>query len=298
MSKFKIWLQACRLFSYTASMVPVLLGAAMAYSAGGEFRWGLLPIVILCSLLFHAGTNLLNDYADYKKGVDKDYSLGGSRVLPDGLLSPSAVLRAGAIAFIVGISLGLALIYIRGWWMLVIGGVGFLGGVLYTVLPGYKYIGLGDVMVFILMGPLMVIGSYFTLAGGFAWNVFYVSLPIGFLVSAILWANNLRDINHDIEAGIKTVVIMLGFERAKMVYNFLLLGAYISVAALVVLKILSAVGFIVLITAPLAVQNIMAVKKAQADRPEMSVGLDAATAKLHLAFGGFLIISVLIGKTF
>ena len=268
----------------------------MAYSAGGGFRWGLLPVVILCSLLFHAGTNLLNDYADYKKGVDKDYSFGGSRILPDGLLSSAAVLRAGVMAFAVGIMLGLILIYIRGWWMLAIGVVGFLGGVLYTALPGYKYIGFGDVMVFILMGPLMVIGSYFALAGGFAWDVFYVSLPIGFLVSAILWANNLRDINHDIEAGIRTVVIMLGFKRAKIAYNLLLFGAYVSVAVLVVLKILSAGGFLVLITVPLALKNIRTVKKAEADRPQVSVGLDAATAKLHFIFGVLLIISILVDK--
>ncbi len=292
--KFKVWLQASRPFAYTASLVPVVLGAALAYSANGQFRWDFLPLVVICGSLFHAGTNFLNDYYDYKKGVDKIDSFGGSRVLPEGKIKPSALWWAGILSFLLGIVLALPIVYVRGWWMAAIGAAGFIGGFFYSLgWLGYKYLGLGDIMVFILMGPLMVMGSYFALSGDMVWRVVLVSLPVGCLVSAILWANNLRDLQHDRNAKVKTLVMFFGFNRAKYGYYFLIAFAYLFTVILVLADMLSLWALLVIFSAPLAWKNMQLVAKTSENDQNKLVGLDGQTAKLHLLFGLFIIIAVL-----
>ena len=111
---------------------------------------------------FPGRANVINDYFDYARGVDGDDPYGGSSgVLTKGLLRPPAVFAYGIGLFGAGVLLGLVLVYYRGLPMLLIGAVGLLGGYLYTGGPkGYKYLALGDVLVFVLMGPLAVVGSY------------------------------------------------------------------------------------------------------------------------------------------
>jgi len=194
------WIQAIRVFSFTASILPVFVGAALTLYQKEPIAWGLFPIVIICSILFQAATNLISDYDDFKNGVDQDYTFGSSRVIVEKLLTPGQVRNAAFLAFGIGCLLGLLLVYFRGIPLLMLGIIGLMGGYLYTGKPiGYKYIALGDLCVFILMGPLMVIGSYFTLTGTYHTDILLASLPIGCLVSAILFANNLRDIHHDTE---------------------------------------------------------------------------------------------------
>lgn len=292
----KAWLQASRPFSFTASMVPVILGGAMGYFTSDQFHWLLLPLVIICSLLFHAGTNLVSDYCDHKKNIDTDYTFGGSRVIQQNLIKPKTLLIGGLSMFAVAVILAIPMIYVHGLPMVIIGAIGLMGGIFYTAMPvAYKYVGLGDLMVFILMGPLMVIGSYFALTGTMNTNVILISLPIGCLVAAILWANNLRDIKHDSDAGIKTLAIILGIEKAKIGYNILVIAAYLLVVTMVLLKIISVFALAVLITLPLAIKDIKAISNARVDNPQASATLDVETAKLHLGFGVMLIIAVILG---
>ncbi|MGB8720989.1 MAG: prenyltransferase, partial [Desulfobacterales bacterium] len=156
-----VWFQATRPFSLTASVLPVVIGAVLAASVEGSVDWPLFPLIVACSLLFHIGTNMVSDYFDYRRGVDRDETYGSSRVLLEGLLTPKQLLAAGIILFAVGFSLGLLLVAVRGWPIFILGVIGLLGGWFYTGGPvAYKYVALGDILVFILMGPLMVIGSY------------------------------------------------------------------------------------------------------------------------------------------
>ncbi|HOQ05455.1 MAG TPA: 1,4-dihydroxy-2-naphthoate octaprenyltransferase [Anaerohalosphaeraceae bacterium] len=294
-TRLSIWLQAFRPFSYTASIIPVFLGAALAYG-NAETQWPLLPFVLAASLAIHAGTNLINEYFDFLKGVDRPDTRGGSRVLPEGLLSPGAVLAAGLICFALTALLGLWFIWLRGWPMLLLGLVGMAGGFFYTGFPFFlKYRGFGDPMVFVLMGPLMVIGSYYVLTGAYSHSVLWVSLPVGCLVAAILSANNLRDIEDDIKAGIQTTACLLGFRLAKLEYAALVLTAFGITAVLIVLNILPLLSLLVLLTAPLAFRNLHTVLTSR-DSPELEA-LDRKTAALHLAFGILLILSILLNKT-
>jgi 1,4-dihydroxy-2-naphthoate octaprenyltransferase len=291
-----LWCQAVRAFSFTASMVPVFVGAAMAFSLGQEVVWTFLPLVIFCSLSFHAGTNLVSDYFDFVREVDKDYTYGSSRVIVEGLLTARQILVGGAVLFALGIAGGMVLVIFRGWPMLAIGVAGFLGGIFYTANPvGYKYIALGDIMVFLLMGPLMVIGSYFALTGSYDSAVRWVSLPVGLLVAAILYGNNLRDISHDKAARIRTVENMLGYGRAKLGYYGLIAGTYGVVVVMVLADLLSMWSLLVLLSFPLAMGCVSMVRACDGKDPAGIAGIDVATAQLHLAFGVLLCISIVLG---
>lgn len=290
-----VWFQAVRAFSFTASAVPVLLGAALAAFYPGKVMWILLPVVFAAGLLFHAATNLVSDYFDYKKDVDKDYTFGSSGVITAGLLPPKKILYGGLILFCIACLLGLILIAVRGLPILYIGLAGLVGGYFYTGQPlGYKYIGLGDLLVFILMGPLMVIGSYFSLTGSYGTRVLLISLPVGFLVSAILQANNTRDIKHDTEAGIKTLENMVGEKGAKAAYYFSVSAAYLSVVIMVITNILPAWSLAVIITLPLALKIMKKLAKSEPDRPEEIAAVDVETAQLHFGFGVILILSLVV----
>jgi len=283
-------------FSLTASFVPCALGAALAMEYQGQVKWVLLPLIVISAMSFHIATNLINDYFDFKNGVDKDCSFGSSRVLVEGKLTPKQVYFAGILFFAFGCLIGIVFIIYRGWPIFVLGFSGMLAGYFYTAKPvGFKYLALGDIGVFWLMGPLMVIGSFYVLTGQYNNNVLLVSLPIGFMVTSILYANNLRDIDYDLQANVRTAANLLGFSRAVYVYYLLVSMAYLITVTLVFCGLLTLWSLLVLATVPLALKNFMIVSANKQGPPEKLKGLDVQTAKLHLAFGMFLILSILFG---
>ena len=291
-----LWIQAVRPFSFTASMVPVFLGAMFVPYLQQSARWTLFPLIMLASLFIHAATNLVNEYYDYQNAVDRPDTHGGSRVLVDKLLSPKQVLIGGIMLFGVTACIGLVFVAIHGWPILLLGAMGILGGFFYTAAPvGYKYIGLGDLFVFILMGPLMVIGSFYVLTGTYQYEVLLISLPVGCLVAAILSGNNLRDIMHDTQAGINSTASILGHRWARLEYSGLVVGAYVITFGMIAFGILPLWSLLTLLTIPPAVKNVKAAMKSNIQNPEQIAMLDVQTAKLHLVFGILLIISVLLG---
>ncbi|HTY44694.1 MAG TPA: 1,4-dihydroxy-2-naphthoate octaprenyltransferase [Patescibacteria group bacterium] len=295
--KTKALLQAVRAFAFPASLIPVLIAGALALSYPGQVAWRLYPLVIICSLLLHASTNVIAEYFDFKKGVDQKHTFGSSRVLVDGLLNPKEVLLEGYALLGLSFLLGLILVTVRGLPMLLIGLAGISGGYFYSAGPvGYKYLGLGDIMVFLLMGPLMVAGAYYALTGAFQARALYVSLPVGFLVAAILNANNLRDIPYDKAAKVKTLEMILGWRLAKRTYFLLIGSAYAGVLIMIVTAVLPAWSALVALSLPLAIRNIKTVGTSLPDNPQQIAAADVETAKLHLAFGTLLALSLLIAR--
>ena len=184
---------------------------------------------------------------------------------------------------------------VHGTPILVIGLIGLAGGLFYSGMPfGYKYLALGDLFVFALMGPLMVIGTYISLTGTYDPNVLYVSLPVGFLVAAILHANNMRDIMHDSEAKIKTVAMLFGIRVSKIYYSVLVFGAFISVIVMVAMNILEFWTLIVLISFPVVLKNVKMISQAEVSNPEAILMADVATAQHHLMFGVLLSVGLLL----
>jgi 1,4-dihydroxy-2-naphthoate octaprenyltransferase len=259
--------------------------------------WGLLPVVLTAAVLFHAGTNVVNDYFDYVRGVDRDEPYNGSSgVLTKGLLPPGAVFRFGVGLFGAGSLLGLLLVYHRGLPMLLIGVAGLLGGYLYTGGPkGYKYLALGDVLVFVLMGLLMVLGTYLALTGETSGVVLLASLPVGSLVAAIMAVNNHRDAATDGESGVRTLANVLGFRASRLENLLLPVSAYLLVLLMVLSGVLSAWTLLVFLSLPIAFGNLKGIWESGEESVRELTYLVKRSAQLHLVFGVLLSLGIVLG---
>ncbi len=291
-----LWFRAVRPFAYSASIIPVALGGLWAFGEG-PINWINFVLAIIAGVLFHTGTNLVNDYYDFKKGVDREGTFGSSGVLVAGLMRPRQILYGGIFSFALGVVLGLYLVTQAGWPILVLGIIGFLGGFFYTAGPlNYKYRAVGEVGVFIMMGVLMVLGGYLVQNRPFDWNVILFSLPIAFLVAAILQANDIRDIADDRAAKIKTVALVVGKKTAGLVYDFMVLVAFAVVVFMVAVGTVSPWALLVLITLPLGIKNMKTIHQAGGKKPASLAMMDVATAQLHLSFGVLLCLGLLLAR--
>jgi 1,4-dihydroxy-2-naphthoate polyprenyltransferase len=284
----RIWWMATRPFSFTASITPVTLGAVLA-AYDGHWNWLLFAITLIGSVAIHAGTNLINDYYDWRKGTDTPESLGPNRALQEGMLTPQQVFWGGIFFFALGSGLGLYLVWTRGIFILYLGIFSVLAGWFYTAGPAaFAYVGLGEVVVFIFMGPVMVLGSYFVLTQQIAWEAILVSLPIGLLVAAILHANNMRDLEADLEKGKRTLANILGRENSKREYWLLVGGSYVLLAALVLIDVTIWPILLPLLTLPAALKLLRTATQTTA--PTVLNRLVRGTAQLHQRFGWLMIL--------
>ena len=224
-SQFKIWWLACRPKTLPAAAAPVIIGTALAV-AHQSFHLLSAIAALFGALFIQIGTNLANDYFDFKKGTDREDRLGPTRVTQAGLVSPQAVKNATIIAFCLAFFVGIFLVYRAGLPIVVIGLCSILFGVLYT---GGKYpigyIGLGEVFVLLFFGPVAVGGTYFVQTLTITNDVLIVGLAPGLFSSAILVVNNLRDIEADRISGKKTLAVRFGSNFSKIQYTFFMIIA-------------------------------------------------------------------------
>jgi len=296
-SRSAIYFKAVRAFSFPASMVPCLVGAMLALLIGENVSWWLMPFIAISLILLHAASNVTTDYDDYNAGVDREETLGGSRVLVEKLLEPREMLRFGLILFTLAVIVGIPIILERGLTILILGIAGILGGYFYTAKPfSFKYRAMGDILIFLMYGPAIVAGTFYALTGTFNWSAVYASVPLGLLITGILQANNLRDILHDRKANIKTLATIFGEGFAKGEYVFLIAGAYVVVIILVAVKILPVWSLLVILSIPIAIKNIGMIKGVKIEDTGKIAMLDAMTAQLTLVFGVLLSLSLLLSK--
>lgn len=248
-----LWWRAARPYSLTASVTPVLVGTAAA-AHDGHFA----PLVFLATLVgavaIQAGTNMLNDYYDYVRGIDTGESIGPGGLIQHGLLSAGAV-RAGGFALLaVGSLFGLWLVTVAGWPVLAAGVLSVLAGYAYTGGPlplGYN--GLGDLAVFVFMGPVIVLGAYFVEARALGPSAWWLSVPMAALVTAILVVNNLRDLDEDRRRGKRTLATMIGRRATRAEYTALAVLAYAAIVGGVAAWGLPPLCLVGLLTGPAAV---------------------------------------------
>lgn len=287
----RVWTMAVRPFSFTASVTPVVLGSVLAGN-DGSWDWLLFSITVVASVAIHAGTNLINDYYDWKKGTDTPDSLGPNRALQSGMLTPQQVFWGGILCFAIGSTLGLYLVATRGLFILWLGIFSVLAGWFYTAGPfAFAYTGLGEVIVFLFMGPIMVLGSYFVMAQEVPWHVIWIAVPIGFLVAAILHVNNMRDIEEDKANNKRTLANILGRHGSRIEYYFLVGGSYVLLLLLVMLQVAPWYTLLALLTLPSAVNLIRAT--AIHDTPTKLNQILRGTAKLHERFGWAMILGII-----
>ncbi len=291
-----IWFQAIRVFSLSAAAVPVLLGTAIA-ARDGYFAPARLALALVGALAIQAGTNLINDYYDFRSGADSNNALGPSMVIQRGLLSAEQVWRGGMAAFAIGATLGLLLAWMCGWPILAIGIASVAAGYFYTAAPvSLAYIGMGELTVFLFMGPAIVIGAYYVMALQFSWAALWASIPVGFLVAGILHANNIRDIESDSVHGKRTLAVLFGRENARRELLSLDLLAYAATLGAVLARVLPWTALIVAITIPRARDQVAIVNR-ESEPKKLNLAL-MRSVQLHMEFGILMIIAFVAAAVF
>lgn len=291
--KLKLYIRASRPFSLTASVIPVTLGGILTLKES-SFNMEFFILSIIAIVFMQASVNLLNDHDDFVNKVDTKESHGSSGVVVEGLLTLKEVYISGIALLILGCLIGLFLAYKVGIMIFILGIVGALFGYLYTGKPlMLKYRGLGAFMVFVIFGPLMTLGGYYLQMQKFTIQSFIISIPTALLTTAILHANDIRDMKHDERAGIKTLSIYIGGKNAQLVYSSLIMFAYVSLIIMIIYKYVPYLSLICLLTLPAAIKNIYKLRNAGGSSSKIA-DLDKESGKLQGQFGILLILSILV----
>lgn len=231
-------LKATRAFSLPASVMPVVLTAAVVLP-WQRWRWGVLAASAAGAGLLHIAGNLLNDYFDFRSGVDRkvegDEGRPG-RMLVRGQLRPRDELTLALACLATAAPLTLYVLWQSGPELLCFAGAAVLAIYIYTGPPlRLKYHALGEVLIFIVFGPLLMLGAAFAQTGQFEWRALLLSVPVGLATTAILTSNNVRDHEEDRSAGIRTIAHVFGPRGAAAVYLFLVFSAVLILAGLAAL---------------------------------------------------------------
>jgi 1,4-dihydroxy-2-naphthoate polyprenyltransferase len=315
------WVLGARPRTLPAAVVPVVVGTAIGWyqrsfgAIGGRLGSGQLvagPGVVIwwraiCALIValavQIGTNYANDYADGVRGTD-ERRVGPLRLVASGLASPAAVKRAAYLSFVVAAAAGLGLAAATTWWLVPIGAACFLAGWLYTGGPKpYGYIGLGELFVFLFFGVVATVGSAYVQTGSL-WSsgpgrsssalfvsllALWASIAVGLLATALLEANNLRDIAGDTVAAKLTLAVRLGRGRAGWLYVGSLIGVGLGV---VLVALVRPWALLALLAVPLAVPPCrLAVSDAEGRELLPMLG---ATGRLQLVVGVLLTLGILL----
>lgn len=227
-----LWLAAARPKTLPAAIAPVLVGIGLAWEAGA-FHAGAALCALLGAVLIQIGTNYSNDAEDHVRGADTEARKGPLRATAAGLVTPGQMRTAAGVAFALAFVAGLYLIVRGGWPILALGLASIASGVAYTVgRYALAYTGLADLFVLVFFGPVAVGGTYYVQALDLPAWVPIAGLGPGFLATAILLANNVRDVEEDRVADKRTLVVRFGRPFGVRLYNACVSGAVVVPAAL------------------------------------------------------------------
>ena len=304
-TKMFCWMVIMRLPFLTATIVPILLGAAIA-SRYVSIDWIYFALTMLGGFFLHIGTNTSNDYFDHTSGTDEanyNYMVpfsGGSRSIQMGLISAKGMLYLSIATFAIGGLIGIPLINKAGINILYLGFIGFLSGLFYTA-PPFRFAsrkGLGELLIGLNFGPLMAAGSFLVQTSGDTANLndaILAGIPIGLLVAAIVYVNQFPDHDGDKATGKNNLVVVFGPEKARVGYVFLVIGAFISIIALVMAKpeTFPMLSLISLITSFYSIYTIKTLYKHYDNR--LLQPANAGTIGLHFLTGVFFCAGIWLG---
>ncbi|MED5815136.1 1,4-dihydroxy-2-naphthoate polyprenyltransferase [Mycolicibacterium sp. 050232] len=248
MASFAQWIEGARPRTLPNAVAPVLAGTGAAAWTGSAVWWKAL-LALAVSLALIIGVNYANDYSDGIRGTD-DVRSGPLRLVGSKLASPRAVLTAAVVSLTVGAVAGLALAAVSAPWLIAVGAVCIAGAWLYTGgKKPYGYLGLGEVAVFIFFGLVAVLGTQYTQALRVDWVGLVAAVAMGSLSSAVLVANNLRDIPTDTESSKITLAVRLGDARTRLLYQLLVAVALVLPLVLMLATPWCAVGLLAAVPA-------------------------------------------------
>ncbi len=234
LTRFQAWKTAARVHTLPAAVVPVLVGAGLALGEG-VFRADAFSLTLIAALSIQVAANFANDASDAARGADTSARVGPPRMVALGVLTPRQMWRGVAIAILIAACAGIGLALIAGPLILAIGVISIIAMLGYVGGPfPYGYHGLGEVFVFVFFGLVATVGSRYVhdmTAPVAAW---LLSIPVGMLVTALLVANNYRDLDTDRNTGKRTLAVIMGREPTKWLYAVLIYGAFVLIVAFAV----------------------------------------------------------------
>lgn len=298
----KDWVIATRPWALPASVMPILIIWGFLYaSTDGSGDMGTLNVnwlnALLCLPLLsivHSGGNMVSDYFDFTKGVDRKECINGVTWIRDGKFRPQVILRYGLALLAVALPIGLFLLYNSSWSAAWVGVAGMLLALIY---PWMKAHYLGDVNILISFALLPAVGTCFVAVGNYEPQSMLIILPIGLLTVSILHANNTRDVRNDSEAGLDTICNSVRLTAAKAIYAFELTAPYLLTVLYIVLFGQPWTLLMVLLSTPLAARNIRKMLHADDALPNRGITtLDKDSAQLQMAFGLLFTLGFCVGQ--
>ena len=302
MTKVFTWMVIMRLPFLTATFVPLFTGAAVANMLGFTVSWGWLGLTILGGSLLHIGTNTANDYYDHTSGTDEanvNYMVpfsGGSRSIQMGLISAKGMLTVAIVSFGLSALVGIPLIQKAGMPVFWLGLIGFFSGLFYTA-PPFRFAsrkGLGELIIGLNFGPLMVAGSTLVQTGKLLPEAFLAGIPIGLLVAAIVYVNEFPDYHGDKATGKDTLIVVFGPKKARLGYVLLVVSAFLSIALMATIGTFPMLSLIAL-SASFLVINIVKVLYKNYDNRLLQPA-NAGTINLHAITGVLFCIGIWFGS--
>jgi 1,4-dihydroxy-2-naphthoate octaprenyltransferase len=296
MSRVKVWFEELRPPFLILSIVFTILGIVVALK-DGYFNPLYAVLTLLGVVALHAAANVLNDYFDYRSGIDIETERtpfsGGSGILPGGRMTPRAVLVEGILLLLLGLGIGLYFLYVSAFNPILIFLIVFagLGIVLYS--PLISHVGFGEVLVGLCFGPQLLLGVYFVQTSTLSLEVGLIGLVTGILTAAVLYVNEFPDTRADMKFGRYHVVARLGKERAAQLLKYIFASAYIILAISSVTSIIPLTALIGLATIPHARIAYKVLKVKYEDNIGMIPAM-ASTVKTAILTGVLLIVAYLI----
>ncbi|WP_078379282.1 1,4-dihydroxy-2-naphthoate polyprenyltransferase [Sutcliffiella halmapala] len=291
--RWKVWWNLLRPHTLTAAFVPVFIGTSLAlYDT--VIDWPLFFAMLIASLLIQAATNMVNEYYDYKKGLDNENSVGiGGAIVREGV-SPQTVIRLAFILFGIATLLGIYICMNSTWWLAAIGTACMAAGYFYTGGPyPIAYTPFGEIVAGFFMGFVIILISFYIQTGMITSVSMLISIPISILVGAILLANNIRDLDGDKENGRKTVAILVGRKNAILLLAAMFIGSYALIVLFISLGYASIWSLLVFLS---VIKPLTAIKGFRSNKSNVSMmPAMKATAQTNTIFGFLLGIGIVLG---
>lgn len=276
-----------------AAVSPVLVGSGLAVGSGA-FRADAMAAALVCALSLQVAANFANDASDARRGADLETRIGPTRAVATGLLTSRQAWMAVWAMFAIAGGCGLYVASITSWLVVGVGAVAILATLTYTGGPSpYGYKGLGEVSVFIFFGLAATVGTRYAHDGTAPLEAWLLAVPIGLTASAILVANNVRDIETDEAAGKRTLAVALGRDGARTFYTALVIAAFVVIVTTALIGIVPRWAALAVLAAPLALPLVRTIRSTT-EGPALIRVLEG-TARLHLLVGIGLAIGAAIG---
>jgi 1,4-dihydroxy-2-naphthoate octaprenyltransferase len=291
MATLSQWIEGARPRTLPAAVSPILIGTGAAYQAG-QVVWAYAILALAVALLLQVGVNYANDYSDGIRGTD-EVRVGPVRLVGQHLAAPGSVKIAAFTAFFFAALIGLALVGLSGLWVMIpIGAAAIAAAWFYTGGDRpYGYLGLGEVFVFVFFGLVATLGTMATMTSLTAAG-WWGAIGVGALASAILVANNLRDIPTDRDHGKRTLAVRMGERGTRLFYVALVAVAFVMTG---LASFTSPWALLAVLAAPLAVRPMQAVVGG-ATGPGLIPAL-AGTGRFQLVWSALLALGLALGRT-